>query len=157
MSAVFSSRIRGFGVNVCRRVVSTSGFQAQGRWDFLLEETYASALGPRDQEDFFTGLSKSFAGDFGHGNGAGCCACHPWGKRPVSSALSAHGAESLRPWLTQQPSCPRPLEQHLCAGRLPLSLASTVLPAQYNPGATPQRRGLGAHCRGVGERGGLGS
>lgn len=80
MGAVFSSRMRDFGVNVCRGAVSTSGFQTPGPWFFLLEETYASALGPRDQEDFFTGLSGSFAGDFGHGNVAGCCACHPWGK-----------------------------------------------------------------------------
>lgn len=74
----------------------------------------------------------------------------------MPSALSARGAESSRPWRPQPLSCPRPREQHLCSGPLPLGLASTFGPAQYNPAAAPRGRGLGTDGREVGARGGLG-
>ena len=91
-----------------------------------------------------------------HGDGASLCACHSWGEGMEPSALSAHGAESPRPWRPQPPFRPGPPKLHLLAGLLLLRLASTFAQAQYNPAAAPRGRGLGADGRGVGEQGGQG-
>lgn len=70
----------------------------------------------------------------------------------MSSALSAHGDESLRLWLPQPPFRPRSPEKHLHAGPQPLRLASTFRWAQYNPAEA----GPGHGRQRVGEWGGLG-
>ncbi|KAF6109662.1 hypothetical protein HJG60_010896 [Phyllostomus discolor] len=61
-----------------------------------------------------------------------------WRSRVPETVARAAAFQSL----ASQEASPR--------GRLLLSLASTFLPAQYNPGAAPQRRGLGADNRGMG-------
>lgn len=68
----------------------------------------------------------------------------PLEEDPEPLGASTRGAETSRPLHPQPPSRPRPLGQHVRAGRPQLSLASTFGSAQFNPAAALWGRGLGA-------------
>jgi hypothetical protein len=73
----------------------------------------------------------------------------PLGEDQAPSASSASGAESSRPPRPPPHSRPGPPGQHVRAGWLQLSLASTFGPAQFNPAAALWGRGLDARGWGI--------